>query len=75
MLPHVAFCGLDVTRLIIGENPYGGYSHQSQERDQAMRIFYTVDRIKDTWKQAEQAGINTMITNNESPHVRQVLGC
>jgi hypothetical protein len=73
MLPSVGFCGLDVTRLIIGANPFGGYSHQSQDRNEEMRAFYTVDRIKETWAYAEQAGINTMITNNETPHVLQAV--
>jgi hypothetical protein len=73
MLPIVDFCGLNVTRLIIGANPFGGYSHQSQERDEEMRTFYTVNRIKETWKYAEQAGINTIITNNETPHVLQAV--
>ena len=34
MLPTVDFCGLKVTRLIIGANPFGGFSHQSEQRDQ-----------------------------------------
>ena len=33
MLPTVDFCGLKVTRLVIGANPFGGYSHQSEKRD------------------------------------------
>jgi hypothetical protein len=32
-----------------------------------------VPRIKETWARAEAAGINTMITNNESPHVVQAV--
>jgi hypothetical protein len=78
MLPTVEFCGLTVTRLIIGANPFGGYSHQNKARDSEMRSYYTVDRILETWERAEAAGINTMITNNETPHVleavRQYLG-
>ncbi len=73
MLPSVDFCGLDITRLIIGANPFGGYSHQSPKRDEEMVSYYTVDRIKETWKYAEQAGINTMITNNETPHILQAV--
>lgn len=71
MLPTVEFCGLQVTRLIIGANPFGGYSHQTPDRDAEMRGYYTVSRIKETWDRAEAAGINTMITNNETPHVLQ----
>ena len=73
MLPTVDFCGLKVTRLVIGANPFGGFSHQSKERDQEMRAYYTVDRIKETWARAEAAGINTMITNNTTPNVIQAV--
>ena len=71
MLPTVNFCGLTVTRLILGANPFGGFSHQNRERDREMVAYHTVDRILETWERAEAAGINTMITNNESPHVVQ----
>ena len=69
LLPTVEFCGLEVTRLIIGANPFGGFSHQSKERNEEMIAYYTPERIKETWARAEAAGINTMITNNETPHV------
>ncbi len=72
-LPQVDFCGLKVTRLVIGANPFGGYSHQSEARDAAMRSYYTVERIIETWRRAEAAGINTMIANNETPHVFRAL--
>lgn len=73
MLPTVDFCGLTVTRLIIGANPFGGYSHQTPERDAEMRAYYTVDRIHETWERAKAAGLNTMITNNETPHVLEAV--
>ena len=69
MLPTVDFCGLNVTRLIIGANPFGGYSHQNPERDRSMVSYYTKERIFETWQRAEAAGINTMVTNTETPHV------
>jgi hypothetical protein len=73
MLPSVDFCGLKVTRLVLGANPFAGYSHQSKKRDQEMLAYYTVARIKETWQRAEAAGINTMITNNETAHVVQAV--
>ncbi|HOX04777.1 MAG TPA: hypothetical protein PK280_00125 [Planctomycetota bacterium] len=73
MLPTVDFCGLQVTRLVIGANPFGGYSHQNEERDRAMREYHTPERIRETWDRAEAAGINTMITNNETPHVLEAV--
>jgi hypothetical protein len=73
MLPRVDFCGLKVSRLVLGANPFGGYSHLSPERDKEMVAYYTVERILETWKRAELSGINTMITNNETPHVVEAV--
>ncbi|MBI2297919.1 MAG: hypothetical protein HYU66_03020 [Armatimonadetes bacterium] len=73
MLPVVDFCGVHVTRLILGANPFGGFSHQNRERDEAMKSWHTPDRIRETWARAEAAGINTIITNNETPHVIQTV--
>jgi hypothetical protein len=72
-LPTVDFCGLQVTRLVLGANPFGGFSHQSKDRSKEMVAYYTVDRIKETWARAEAAGINTFISNNETPHVVQAV--
>jgi len=69
MLPTVDFCGLNITRLIIGANPFGGFSHQSPERDQAMKTWNTPERILETWERAWKAGINAFVTNNETEHV------
>ena len=55
-LPVVDFCGLKTTRLVLGANPFGGFSHQSKERNDEMVAYYTVDRIKETWARAEAAG-------------------
>lgn len=72
-LPSVDFCGLNVTRLIIGANPFGGFSHQNARRDEEMRSWHTPERIRETWDRAWRAGINTMVTNNETPHVIQTV--
>lgn len=69
MLPIVDFCGIRLTRLLIGANPFGGFSHQNQARDQAMREYHTPERILETWERAWKAGINTFVSNNETPHV------
>jgi hypothetical protein len=72
-LPQVDFCGLKISRLVLGANPFGGFSHQSPGRDKEMAAYYTIDRIRETWARAEISGINTMITNNETPHVVQAV--
>jgi hypothetical protein len=69
MLPTVDFCGLTLTRLLIGANPFGGFSHQNKARDEAMRTYHTPERILETWERAWKAGINAFVTNNETRHV------
>ena len=73
LLPTVNIDGLAVTRFIIGANPFAGFSHQNPRRDEEMRSWYTVERIIETWRRAEAAGINTMITNNTTEHVVEAV--
>ena len=73
MLPTVDFCGLTLTRLLIGANPFGGFSHQNPARDQEMRSWHTPERIIETWNRAAAAGINAFVSNNETPHVIQTV--
>ena len=71
-MPRVDFCGLEVSRLIVGGNPFSGFSHQSGERDQEMMDYYTVARIKETLARAEAAGINTAILRSDA-HIHRLL--
>jgi hypothetical protein len=73
LLPTVDFCGLEITKMIIGANPFGGFSHQNDERDRHMREYHTQERILETWDRATTAGINTMCTNNETPHIVEAV--
>jgi len=58
-LPTIDFCGKQVSRLIVGGNPFSGNSHVSPEMDDAMADFFTTQRIKDTLKNCLDNGINT----------------
>lgn len=48
-----------VSRFILGGNPFGGYSHQTVERDNEMVDWYTMERVKETYRMAEAAGVTT----------------
>ncbi len=72
MLPTVQINDLEVTRLIIGGNPFSGFSHQSPKRDQEMMDYYTVARIKQALRKAEAAGINTTVMRSDT-HIQRML--
>jgi hypothetical protein len=59
LLPTVKFGKAEVTRLIIGSNPFYGYSHFNRILDQTMREWYTQDRRMEVLHSCERQGINT----------------
>lgn len=63
---------IEVSRLIIGGNPFSGFSHQSPERDREMIRYYTAARIKDVLARAEAAGIDTFFGRTDR-HIRRLL--
>jgi hypothetical protein len=63
---------LSVSKLILGGNPFSGFSHQTPEKDRLMRNYYTVARIKETMRQAEELGINTFLGRADR-HIQHVL--
>jgi len=63
---------VSISRMIIGGNPFSGYSHQTEEKDDEMKHFYTAERIKEALRKAEKAGINTHIGRADN-HIVRVL--
>jgi len=63
---------VEVTRFILGGNPFSGFSHQNPQRDREMVRYYTVDRIKETLRKAEAAGIHTVIGRSDN-HIKRLL--
>jgi len=67
-LPKVKFGEHEITRLIIGSNPFYGYSHFNRIFDQLMREWYTQDRKMEVLKACERQGINTwQLHYNDQP--------
>ncbi|MBZ5592181.1 MAG: hypothetical protein LAP39_08090 [Acidobacteriia bacterium] len=67
-LPVVKFGKADITRLIIGSNPFYGYSHFNRIFDEHMREFYTQDKKMEVLKSAERNGIHTwQLHYNDQP--------
>jgi len=68
----VKFGDIEVTRLVIGGNPFSGFSHQGPERDREMIRYYTVANIKDALRKAEAAGVDTFFGRTDR-HIRRLM--
>jgi hypothetical protein len=68
LLPTVKFGKAEITRLIIGSNPFYGYSHFNRILDAHMREFYTQEKKIEILKNAERNGIGTwQLHYNDQP--------
>lgn len=72
MISTVEFCGLEVSRLMVGGNPFSGFSHQGPERDEEMVNYYTPPRIKETLQRAEASGITTAVLRSDD-HIEGIM--
>jgi hypothetical protein len=71
-LPKVDFCGVQVSRIAVGGNPFSGIGHQDGALDQALKDYYTVARIKETLFQCEELGINTAFLRADNHIIRML---
>jgi hypothetical protein len=68
LLPVVKFGKTEITRLIIGSNPFYGYSHFNRILDAAMREYYTPERRVEVLLACERQGINSwQLHYNDQP--------
>jgi hypothetical protein len=68
-LPLVKFGKAEISRLIVGSNPFYGYSHFNHVLDNHMRDWMTQDRRIEVLKAAEQNGIGTwQVHYNDDPY-------
>lgn len=59
LLPTIKLGKFEVTRLIVGGNPFYGYSHFNRLFSQHMVEWATPERVCDVLRQCERQGINT----------------
>ena len=57
-LPTIRLGGHDVTRLVAGWNPIGGYSYMGPNMDRGMKEYFTAERTVEFLLQCEREGIN-----------------
>lgn len=71
-LPKIKLGNHEVSRLIVGGNPFSGNSHQTNEMSKDMRDYYTTERIKATLRECEAQGINTIQARGDV-HIMRML--
>lgn len=64
---------VQVSKLIMGSNPFSGFSHQGIERDNEMRHYFSLANIKRTLFEAEAVGINTLIARSDFHVIRMLM--
>src|SRR5512143_1180556 len=57
-VPTMRFAGADVSRLIVGCNPFYGFAHFNSMLGTVMREYYTAERVCDVLHQCSRFGIN-----------------
>ncbi len=72
MLPTIKLGQNDVTRLIVGGNPFSGNSHWSSQRDWEMRDFFSTEKIKQTLFHCKECGINSMLLRGDM-HIMRII--
>ncbi len=71
-LSSVQLGSLETSKMVIGGNPFSGFSHQTPEIDREMVRYFTTDRIKETLHQAEALGVNAFLGRADR-HIVRVL--
>ena len=71
-MEYIELGGVNISRFILGGNPFSGFSHQNPETDQAMMHYFTTENIKQTLRSAEALGINSVISRTDH-HIMRVL--
>jgi hypothetical protein len=71
-LPRIRIGDHEVSRLIVGGNPFSGNSHQSGQLSREMRDYYTNEKIKETLRECERCGINTIQARGDN-HIMRML--
>lgn len=72
-MKQVQLGSTSVSRLILGSNPFSGFSHQSPQTDREMMRYFTTERIKATLRQAEALGVNTLVARTDHHVLRFLL--
>ncbi|MCX5655011.1 MAG: twin-arginine translocation signal domain-containing protein [Planctomycetota bacterium] len=61
-LPTIKLGTLEVSRFILGSNPFWGYSHKNPQLDEEMKTWHTDERIIQICDEAARCGLTTIVS-------------
>jgi hypothetical protein len=64
---------LEVSRLVVGGNPFSGISHQSPDRDEMMFKYFTAANIKAALAEATLCGASALLARADA-HITRLVG-
>lgn len=71
-MQRIRIGSIEVSRFILGSNPFSGFSHQGADMDLRMKRYFSAARTKDLLREAEQLGVNTLLGRSDH-HVMRLL--
>ena len=57
-VPKMKFGGVEISRMVLGVNPFYGFAHYNNNFGTVMKEWYTQDKVCDVMHQANRFGIN-----------------
>ena len=66
MIPTTFLGNAEVSRLILGGNPFKGHSHTTDEMNEEMLNYFTMENIKKTMFRCEELGMKTFSVRNDA---------
>ena len=67
MLPTMKIGDVEITRLIVGSNPFTGKSHLNETVDADMKAYFTEEQAFAMLRRCEEAGINAVQSRGSMP--------
>lgn len=71
-MDYIELGKMRMSRFILGSNPFSGFSHQGPDMDLSMKRYYTTEKVKETLREAETLGINTLIGRTDH-HIMRIF--
>ena len=59
-VPRMKFGGVEISRMVLGVNPFYGFAHYNNNFGSVMKEWYTQDKVCDVMHQANRFGINAL---------------